>query len=361
MNELEQARQKIDQADQEIVQSLERRMEAVQKVAQYKKEHQLDVLDQGREKEVLKKVQSYVSHSEYRQMIDEIYQFIMELSKASQRKLLNQDKVAYAGIEGAFSHQVSQKLYPQAKSVPYSSFKKVIEAVQAQEVKMGIIPLENTSSGVVGEVMDLLKDAQLKIIRVVDQPIDQCLLAIPGAQLKEIEWVYSKEQSLSQSQGFLEALGVKQVSYPNTALAAQFVANEQDKTKAAIASKESASMYGLEVLACHIQSSKANTTRFLVLSQEGEPVGNDHFSFIFTVLDKPGSLNKVIQILSDAHVNMDTLQSRPIQGKDFEYFFYVQCKGTLSPEQQEDLKRKLSHACQSIHWLGSYTIEVLEE
>lgn len=357
MNGLEEARKVINEADKAITEAWEKRMNAVKEVATWKEAHGLPVLDEAREKEVIRRNTGYLKDPSLSEALSSLYETIMAQSRDFQKQMIATGAVAYAGVEGAFSHMVCEKLYPDSPKLKCPSFDEVFAAVREARADLGIIPLENTSSGLVGEVMDLLMDEDLYIVRVADQTIEQCLLGLPQATLKDIEWVYSKDQALNQSKAFLDALNVKTVPYPNTAMAAQFVARDQDPSKAAIAAKENAAIYGLKILASNIQTSKENTTRFLVISRKPLDKRCEHCALLIAVNDDPGSLARAIEVISRRGLNMDTLQSRPLKDRPFEYFFYIQCKGRLEEKEQEELLQELQQTCTTIKWLGSYEIE----
>ncbi|MCF0245231.1 MAG: chorismate mutase [Ileibacterium sp.] len=361
MNELEAARQIINEADEQIAALYQKRMEAARKVAAYKKDHNLPIFDPAREKTVIERNLKFIEHPEYEGYYEEFLHFLMDQSKSYQKSLLSAGTVAYAGIEGAFGHMVSERLFPENNKLPLPNFEEVIEAVLSKKAEYGVIPLENNNSGLVGEVMDALQKYPIYIVQAVDQTVDQCLLGLPEATLKDIEWVYSKDQALAQAKDFLDSLDVETVCYPNTAMAAQFVAKEGDIHKAAIGARENAALYGLKVLARRIEANETNTTRFLVVAREPNRTMEDYVALIATVSNKVGSLYKVIDILARYNIDMDCIQSRPLKGRKFEYFFYIQCAGHMEKEQLELCMRDLQQVTTSIQFKGSYNIKKRKE
>lgn len=357
MNKLENARETINRIDAEMAALYEERMRAARDVAEYKEENGLPIFDPAREEAVILRNAARIENPEFRGMYQKFLQFLMDQSKDYQKSLLSRDIVAYAGVEGAFSHMISQKLFADNPKLAFNSFEDVINAVVDKRAEFGVIPFENTSSGLVGEVLDLLRTSPVYIREVADLKVDQCLLGLPEASLKDIEWVYSKDQALMQSREFLESLGVQTVPYPNTALAAQFVAREGDVTKAAIGARENAALYNLKVLASHIESTAENTTRFLVIGDEPSRGDGDHMSFLLSINDEPGSLARVINVVSAHGLNMDCLQSRPDKDRPFEYFFYIQCTGDLSGENIRSLEEDLAGMTSSFKVLGRYCIK----
>lgn len=360
MNLLEQARIEIDTIDKEIVELYERRLDAVKNVLLYKKENGLPILDSSRENLILEKNQKYIKNEEYVSPYLDFMKKVMENSRDYQQTLLSNDVVAYAGVEGAFSHMVSERLFPGLSKLNFNSFEEVFKAVVDKKAKYGVIPFENTNSGLVGEVLDALLEYPVYIQSMADQKIEQCLLGVKGATLKGIEWVYSKDQALAQSKVFLKGLGVQTVAYPNTAMAAQYVSSQKDKRKAAIGAKENAKLYGLEVLATNIEENNQNTTRFLVIGLEPQDKG-DRFSICLTTKHTSGALASIIEIIAKHGMNMQSIQSRPIKNKPFEYFFFIEMDGNLEAENTKDCLKEIESASQSVKLLGTYAMKKEEE
>lgn len=353
MNKLENARKTINQIDQEMAALYEKRMNAVQEVLAYKKENGLPVFDASREQEVIERNLEHIQNPDYKPFYKEFLHHVMENSKDYQKTLLSEDVVAYAGVQGAFSQIMAQRLYPENRKLNLKNFDEVFKSVVEKKAQYGVIPFENTNSGSVGEVLDALLEYPVYIQGIYDLKVEQCLLGTMDATLKDIEWVYSKDQALWQAKDFLKELGVQTVSYPNTAMAAQYVASEQNKTKAAIGAKENAQLYGLKVLASQIEAHTENTTRFLVIGLEPMNKG-DRFSVILSVKHQSGSLARIIEIIARYHINMESIQSRPIKGKPFEYFFFIEMDGDLNNAQAclKDIEKN----CESLKVLGTYAL-----
>ena len=356
MNQLEEARIKIDRIDKEMAALYEERMDAVKNVIQYKIENDLPVYDGKREEKILLKNRKYIQNPDYEAYYIDFLKKVMDNSKDFQRSLQAQDIVAYCGVKGAFAHMTSETLFPGNPKMGLSSFEDVFEAVVQKRAEYGVIPFENTNSGLVGEVLDALSVYPVYIQETYNQTIEQCLLGMPNATLKDIEWVYSKDQALSQAKVFLHELGVQTVAYPNTAMAAQFVANEKDIHKAAIGAKENASLYGLKILATKIEENAQNTTRFMVIGLEPKQDG-DRFSMCLVTKHESGSLARIINVIGDYGLNMQSIQSRPIKGKPFEYFFYIELDGNLKDEKVQACIASIKEVCESVKILGNYVLK----
>ena len=182
----------------------------------------------------------------------------------------------------------------------------------------------------------------------------QNLLVLPGTQLTEIRSVYSHQQAIAQSETFLKQFHLPATAMLNTAMAAKFVAESGDKTKAAIASAETAALYGLEVLVPRINTDGDNTTRFIVISRE-KPTAGNRFSLLFTVDNKPGKLAEVIQVIGASGFNMESIKSRPMPHVPFEYYFYVELVGDPTADETGALLHELDRTCRTVRLLGVYT------
>lgn len=358
MNQLETARATINAIDAEMADLFVQRMAAVADVAAYKASHQLPVLDSGREAEVLAKNTARLDdtdHAPLKPYYAQFLQNVMDLSKAWQRAALRKDSVGYQGTEGAFSYIAAKKIYPNAKMTAYPCFEDVFNGVEQGEVAFGIIPFENSYTGEVGEVLDLLLSHELHIVDSFDLSVSQNLLGVKGASLSDITAVYSHQQALSQCHDYLNRYPWQIVPYSNTALAAKYVAAKNDKSKAAIASLETAELFGLDILAKDINTSAQNTTRFMVISKEENFSGN-RFNMLFTVGHEAGQLAKVMRIFGDFGYNLESIKSRSMRNLPWQYYFYAEIIGNLKDQQTNELLSKLKETCNLLKILGSYTI-----
>jgi chorismate mutase/prephenate dehydratase len=278
----------------------------------------------------------------------------MELSRRYQRQVMGKDKVGYQGTEGAFSHIALRNLFGPVKEMAYATFEDVIIAVERGDVAYGVIPFENSYTGEVGEVFDLLFVHPVHICGMYDLPISQNLLGLEGASLSDIRQVYSHHQAISQSQEFLKNLGLEAIPYPNTATAAKYVKETNDKSKGAIASLETADLYGLSVLKEGINTSSQNTTRFILLCKEPAAGGN-RFSLLFTVDHAAGRLAGVIGIIADFGFSLESIKSRPVKNVPWQYYFYVEIIGDPEEDRARQMLVALAKECKELKLLGSYT------
>lgn len=355
MNELEKAREQINIADKEIAKYFEMRMVASQAVAKYKKENFLPIVDLAREKLVIEKNQMYIENEDLRPFYVLFQQYVMDVSKMYQRQLLEGMKVAYSGVEGAYAHIAARKIFPHGQHIPYPNFEKAYEAVITGECDCVVLPIENSVAGEVGSNMDMIYSGSLFINGMYELQISHNLLAKKGAALSDIKTAISHSQALDQCAGYINRSGLITRSVVNTAVAAKMVAEGDDMTVAAIASKETARLYGLEIIAETINESSTNTTRFAVLSRsKPELTSGRIYPMAFEVKHEAGSLAKVIQIIGKYGFNMHIIKSRALKDVLWQYYFYIEIEGDLASEEGQQMLTELKGVCINVKVLGAY-------
>lgn len=353
MDQLEQARAEINEVDAQIALLFERRMAAVKQVLEYKREHGLPVLDAGREKEVLARAAQRISEPALREYYTQVVERMMEVSRAFQTRQLEGFQVGYPGAEGAFSHIAASRIFPGRSLRSYVTFEEVFSAVASGAVDAGVVPFENSYTGEVGEVLDLLWRHDCYIVSRYDLEIRQNLLAVPGARLEDLRQVYSHHQAISQCQSWLSAHPFEVIPYPNTALAAKYVSECGDKTKGAIASADTAALYGLSILAPDINTSAKNVTRFIVVSKT-PPTGGDRFALVFTVRHDAGALARAMQIIGSRGFNLESIRSRSMKELAWQYYFYAEAVGDPGSPEAAEMLTELAGACSQLKLLGSW-------
>lgn len=359
LNKLEQARVTIDEIDAQMARLFSARMDAVQQVVAYKIENDLPVLDAGREQAVIDKNIARLPNAHYAELYTDYIKHTMALSRAYQKQILGQNIVAYQGVEGAFSHIALQALFPHANALAFATWAQVFTAVQNGDASLGVLPFENSQAGDVADVLDLCFAHNIYVQDVVDLPVHQNLLCTPGATLADIQQIYSHPQAISQCARFLTSIGISATPMENTAVAAKFVAESGNKSFAAIASSQTAALYGLQVLAPDINTAATNTTRFIVIGQKPVLQGTS-FSLLFTVAHQAGSLAKVIDAIASEGYNMESIKSRPMPDSAWEYYFYAEIEGSLTSETQNTLLQHLQKICKNVRVLGCYTKRLLD-
>lgn len=350
VNQLEKARQVINEVDEQMADLFQERMNAAVDVVTYKKENQLPIFDEKREKEVIEKNIQKIKDRKLIPYYKEYLTELMNISKKYQYALLNQGTYGYQGSEGAFAQLALSHLFPEGKQKNYNTWEEVVKGVLNHEIEKGILPFENSYTGEVGEVLDLLLKYDVYIQDFYDLKVDQNLLGIKGSTLQDIKTVYSHHQALSQCADYLKPFHFECIPYPNTALAAQYVSEQKDKTIAAIAAKETAQLYGLEILASEINTSKDNTTRFIVIGNELKQSGN-HVSMLFTLEHVAGRLAQVIQVIAKYGYNMENIRSRSLKKSSWEYYFYIAVEGEYDENMQAMLE-ECEACCKNFKVIG---------
>lgn len=353
---LDEARIEIDDVDKQMAKLFERRMKAVEDVIKYKIENNKPIFDACREKNVIAKNVARIENDVYKPYYEEYINQMMRISKEYQRTFVEKRKVAYQGSIGAFSQIAATKLFENDDLCSYHSFEDVFKAVDDGEVSYGVIPFENSYTGEVGETLDLLyKYPNVYIEAMYDLKVNQNLLGIKGSKLEDIKEVYSHGQALSQCSLFLKGLQATRIPYLNTALAAKYVSEQGDKSKAAIASIETAKVYDLEVLEANIADSINNTTRFMVIQKSLKKQGN-RFSLLFSVDHKAGSLADIMEVFKKEGFNLENIKSRSTKSGSWQYYFYVELVGNLADTSSERLIELLKEKVHNLRIIGTYTL-----
>lgn len=359
MTLLEEARIKINRIDREMSALFCERMDAAAQVAAYKKETGMPVFDPEREAEVLRKNTEMLDRDEFRSYYADFLQYMMDISKRYQKRLLDGRRIAYSGVKGAFAWIAATRIFPVGTAVPYPDFRAAYEAVEKGECDCAVLPIENSYQGDVTQVMDMAFAGSLFINGVYDLDVTQSLLALPGTKLSDITEVISHPQALGQCAGYLRAHGMKATEASNTAVAAQTVAELGRKDLAAIANRETAALYGLAVIEKEINESRTNTTRFAVFSRTPttpSPADN-HFIMYFTVKNEAGALGRAISVIGQNGFNLRALKSRPTKDNNWEYYFYVEGEGNIHAPNGQQMLEWLQMACISVKVVGSFPAE----
>ena len=360
MNQLEEQRNEISEIDGEMAKLFERRMKACESVAAYKREHALPVLDAEREAQVIARGMERIEDPILREYYVSFMKDVMRTSRAYQTRLLEGMRVAYSGVEGAFGHIAAKKAFPFAKVEAWSDFATAYHGVEEGIYDCTVLPIENSYAGDVGAVMDLMFSGNLYVNQVIEVEVNHNLLVKKGVSLDKIKCVVSHAQALEQCAEYIQANGWKTISYSNTAMAAKYVAEQEDESIAAIASEETAEVFGLEVLMRDIHTARNNTTRFAVLSRTQnlpaatDRTGREHFMLMFTTKNEAGALVQPLNILGAHNFNMRNLRSRPMKELIWNYYFFVEAEGNISTQNGQDMLHELAAVCAQIKLVGTY-------
>ena len=265
-------------------------------------------------------------------------------------------KIGFFGPAGSFTEEAASILGHDL--VPFDSILEVLDAVDNDEVNVGVVPIENSIEGPVGVTLDLLvHDYDLKIKQEIIIPISHNLLINTDADIGDIKFVYSHIQALSQCRKFTEKLGLVANSTSSTSAAAEMVKGKKDS--AAIGTKRAGDIYGLKIAASNIQDYKNNVTRFVVIDKtDHEPTGNDKTSIVFSIMDdKPGRLYKILEVFADNNINLTKIESRPSKEKLGSYIFFVDFEGHRADKNIWNILNNIRSNLGYIKVLGSYPTE----
>ncbi len=354
MDKLLKAREIINETDKEMALLFEKRMNAVKLVAEYKKERGLPVFDEAREQQVIKNSLLNIEDEEIKEFYVPFLKQTMNVSKRYQHRILEGMNVAYSGVEGAFAHIAAGRIFPDGKRISYPDFKAAYEAVEKGDCDCAVLPIENSRAGEVGQVIDLLFSGSLYVNGIFSLDIRHNLIGINGATEKDIEKVISHQQALQQCASYIRNQGYKSESCENTARAAQYVADKGDKKIAAIASRETAELYGLSVIRENINEASDNTTRFVVVSRTLCTEKRDHSIIVFTVPDEAGALAHAINVIGHHGYSMRSIKSRAMKDLMWTYYFYVELVGDLQSKRGKYMLDELSEFCDKLKMIGTY-------
>ena len=354
-NLLAEARNIINDVDAQMAALFVKRMRAAEMVYAHKKMLGLPILDKAREDAVIAQNAARIEDETLRGYYIDFIKNVMAVSRSYQYRMQNGLRVAYSGVEGAFAHIAAGKIFPESNAVSCADFRAAYASVVDGENDVAVLPIENSYAGEVGQTMDLIFSGPLHINGIYELKIHQHLLGLPGASLGDIKKVISHPQALAQCQDYINSRCLATEAASNTAVAAQTVSRTNDKHLGAIASAETAELYGLTVLEANIHNREENITRFAVLSRsKAESPALSNSILMFTVKNKAGSLAKVISIIGAYGYNMTALRSRPLRKHSWQYYFYVEIDGAVNTEEGKQMLEKLSTVCDELKVAGTF-------
>lgn len=348
---MQEVRQEIDATDREILELLNRRASLSLEVGQLKRGSRDVIFKPFREKEVMENLRRHNAGPIPFEHLRSIYREVFSSSRALQRP----QRVAYLGPEGTFSYFAGVEYLGKAvEYLPQKNLHEVFRAVHSRECELGVIPLENSLEGTVGQSLDLFMDFELYIQAELYCRISHSLLT-RERELAEITTVYSHPQPLGQCGGWLRANlpNARIVPTESTAATARRVCDE--KGAAAIGHGKLAELLDLNILARGIENLPDNWTRFVIVGpQPSDGEGRDKTSMLFSLPDKPGSLVSVLNVMAVEGLNMKKLESRPMRGEKWRYVFFVDVESDLARGEYAALLDEIRGHCQSLRILGSY-------
>lgn len=368
-------RDKLDGIDAQIVDLYEERMDVCKQVAEYKISTGKKVFDRVREQEKLAKVKSLTHNDFNARGVEELFEQIMSMSRKLQYKLIAESggqgklpfigveeletmkaRVVFQGAEGAYSQAAMLQYFgDEIQSFHVDTFRDAMSALDEGSADFAVLPIENSTAGIVSEIYDLLVEFENYIVGEQIIRIEHCLLGVPGTDISDIKKVYSHPQSLMQSARYLADHPWQQISMQNNAFAARKVSEEQDKTQAAIASELAGQIYGLDVLKKGVNDSGTNSTRFIIVTNQKifrKDAGK--ISICFEVPHQSGSLYHMLSHFIYNNLNMTKIESRPIEDRNWEYRFFVDFEGNLADGAVKNALRGLRDEARNMKILGNY-------
>ena len=343
-SELDSLRDRIDGADQELLEALARRMEVVEEILQRKEVQGLPLFDAERETRLLTKVASLAMEKDLdpnlaERVLREVINHSREVQSrrvhhARNPSLKRAHKIAYQGANGAYSWMACRKYFgDDIEPIGYTSFVEVVDAVDSGTVDLSFLPIENVLAGTVYEVYDLLAESKLHVVGEEYLKIEHCLIGLEGTPLDHICTVLSHPVALQQCTAFIKSLpNASYQSYIDSAEAVRKVKDEDDSTQAAIASAEAAELYGLTVLRRGIADHPENYTRFWIISRDSASVDTRipaKTSFLLVTDHSEGALVAALSALSSEGINLTKLESRPRKGTPWQYQFHIEMEGNI--------------------------------
>ena len=375
-SDLRELRERIDAVDCEMVRLFEARMAICEEVAALKAKTDRKVYDREREEQKLQKVRA-LAHGEFNKKgVDELYRQLMGMSRRRQYAILEQGHssgripfievdqldrenihVVYQGVEGAYSHAAMQTYFGKGtESFHVREFRDAMEAIADGSADYAVLPIENTTAGIVADNFDLLVDFENYIVAEQIIPVEHVLMAAPGTAIEEIRKVFSHPQALSQCEGlFSRHPDWQAVAYDNTALAARKIAGDKKKDEAAIGSRFAAEHFGLEVLQEHVNDLEENATRFMIVTNQRIFVkGAKKITICFELPHSSGTLYNILSNFIYNDVNMTHIESRPIPGRNWEYRFFIDFEGNLNDASVRSALRGIRQEAIHMKILGNY-------
>ena len=345
-------------------------------IGEHKIRDGLKVVDRQREKNKLQDVVSKVSTDFNKKGIRELFEQLMAMNRKQQYQQLvkagalgrlpfieageldaKNSRIVFPGTEGAYSQAAMQYYFGErCNSFYVRTFRDAMEAIEEGAADYAVLPIENSTAGAVDEMYDLLVEFENYIVGETIIPITHTLSGLPGTDPKEIRRVYSKGVALMQASRFLDEHSEwQQISVANTAIAAKKIVEEQDRSQAAVCSAYAAKVHGLEVLKDNINDDPNNSTRFIVVTNQKIFLKDaKKISICFEVPHESGSLYQLLSHFIYNDLNMTRIESRPVEGRSWEYRFFVDFEGNLAQAAVKNAIRGLREESRSLRILGNY-------
>ncbi len=373
--DLKESREKIDRIDRQIAELFEERMTVAADVAAYKRSTGKKVFDPVREDEKIKALREMTDNGFNKTGIEDLFRQIMSISRKYQYNVLGTEndlkqvfrqvnsfdvdsdtRIVCFGEHGAYTEQAMEEVFGKdITAINKSTFKDVMETVAGGEAKFGVLPIENTSTGGITDIYDLLLDYDVTIVAEHVVKVEQALMGLPGTSIEDIKMVYSHPQGLMQCAKFLEEHpGILTKTYSSTSAAAKKVAEDGDKSQAAIASSRAADIFGLDIIKEKINYESKNYTRFIIISNQKIFLSNaNKISLSFEIKHQAGALYNMLSNFYYNGLNLTKIESRPIENRNWEYRFFVDIEGNLNEPEVGNALASISEFANKLAVLGN--------
>lgn len=335
----------LDVVDRELLQLLETKVELLLRLAKLR----------GDRDKAWKEIDGLIGRSAGLIKPDFIQSIFKSIEKESRRLQKSNIKlVGFQGEHGAYGEVASRTLAPDSAYIPCMEFADVFDGVRNGLFDIGVVPVENSLEGAVTQVNDLLTTTSLKVTGEVTVRINHCLLVPPGTQMNEIRIVYSHPQALAQCRRFILQNRLEARPFYDTAGAAKMIDRNRPLATAAIASSLSAELYGLEILKAGIEDEDSNCTRFQQIARMPYDGEGEKCSTIFAVTHESGALQSVLEIFSEANINMTRIASTPRKGDPGNYTFFCDFEGSDRDPKIKAVLEQLERRSKQLSFLGCY-------
>ena len=352
MKKLKNLRKRIDEVDGQILELLNKRAKTTLEIAKVKEEKGMEYYLPHREEKIYKRLKKNNKGPFPNKALEEVYREIISGSLSLEKPL----RIAYLGPEATFTHLASMRKFGSSPTyLPVKSIADVFSEVERGRADYGVVPIENSTEGVINYTLDMFIDSDLKIVSEILLEISHNLLS--KSKLKDIKKIYSHPQAIAQSRNWVESNlpNAKIIEVSSTARAAARAAKE--KNAGAIASELAAKLYSLKIVASHIEDTKENVTRFLVIGKTiSKRTGKDKASIMFSIKDRPGALHDMLKPFAKEKINLTKIESRPSKKKAWEYIFFVDFQGHVEDGKVKKALKELEKGCLFLKILGAYPV-----
>lgn len=373
--DLNEIRKNIDTIDTEMTRLFEERMKLTYQVAAYKIENGKKVYDKEREDSKLEHLSGLTEDPFNKKAIRELFSQIMSISRRKQYTLVKHEesqceglcpiteikadnkKVVCFGRRGSYAEQAMLEFFgEETEGIYKDTFKAVIDALEAGKTEYGVLPIENSSTGGISDIYDLLAKSNLHIVGEHIVKVDQALIGMKGSSPEQIKKVYSHQQGILQCREFLEKYpNMQAIEYDSTSAGVEKVAKDQDPTQAAISSVRAAKLYNLAVLQEQINQQSNNSTRFIIVTKKNVYCKNGKkISICFEVKHESGTLYNMLANFMFNGLNLTQIESRPIENKKWEYRFFVELEGNLDSASVQNALRAVKQEATAFRLFGCF-------